>query len=332
MKIAVTGATGCLGMNLCPALIEQGHQVIAIARNTTLGKILTAKGAIFKVCDISKTTELNAILAGCEVVIHAAALSSHWGRYQDFYQANVLGTLNVLKTLPVNSRFIHISTPSLYFDFKHRFSIDEKTKIDNKWFPNHYIKTKYKAEQLVTKAIMQDSINAIILRPRGIFGPFDRALLGQLIHAKSGIPLIGNGKNIVDITYVGNVVHAIELLLSGNEHCLGKTYNITNDEPLAYRQLATLLLSQLQRDVAFKKLSYRKAYVLGWLMEKIYTLPIIKQAPILTRYVAGVLHFSQTLSLDAAKKDFEYHPIFSIDQGMAKYVDWLQTDIGRQHG
>ena len=332
MKIAVTGATGCLGMNLCQSLNNHGHEVTAIARNHHLGQILVNQGIHFHSCDLSKSSNLRPLLEDCEVVIHTAALSSHWGKYQDFYQANVTATAHVLKALPAKARLIHVSTPSLYFDFKHRFSITEHQQINTKHFSNHYIKTKHQAEQLVKQAISQDDIDAIILRPRAIFGPFDRALLPQLIHAKGGVPLIGKGENIIDMTYVGNVVQAIELLLSGHEHCLGKTYNITNDQPHSYMYLATQLFHQLNQSLSFNHLSYKKAYFMGCLMEKICALPFVRSQPLLTRYVAGVLHFSQTLSIEAAKKDFNYKPVFSIEQGMSQYVEWLQTEQGQKYG
>ena len=45
MICVVTGATGCLGLNLTKRLIRDGHEVMALGRNHQLGAILTQLGA-----------------------------------------------------------------------------------------------------------------------------------------------------------------------------------------------------------------------------------------------------------------------------------------------
>ena len=56
----------------------------------------------------------------------------------------------------------------------------------------------------------------MILRPKAIFGPGDQALLPRMVQAarQGRLPQIGDGRNLVDLTYVKNVVHALLLALT----------------------------------------------------------------------------------------------------------------------
>src|SRR6185437_15399197 len=109
-----------------------------------------------------------------------AALSSPWGKYKDFYQANVLGTENLIKAAPKDARFIHVSSPSIYFDFSEKHNIKEDDPLPRKPV-NYYVKTKLMAEALIDKAFNEQQLNVITIRPRAIFGPYDRAILPRIL-------------------------------------------------------------------------------------------------------------------------------------------------------
>ena len=68
----------------------------------------------------------------------------------------------------------------IYFDFKSQLDIKE----DHPWpkkAANHYIASKRLAEQLVDEAVINKQLQAITIRPRAIFGPYDRALVTKLL-------------------------------------------------------------------------------------------------------------------------------------------------------
>lgn len=323
MLCLVTGATGCLGLNLTKRLIKEGYEVIALGRNGQLGGILTQLGAQFIAKDLTESGFLKSLARDADVVFHCAALSSPWGRYKDFFAANVIGTQNVLEAIPEQARLIHVSSPSIYFEFNEKHNIKEYDPLPKKPV-NHYVKTKLYAENLVDTAFTAGALKVITIRPRAIFGPYDRAILPRLLKAeKNGVlPIVGSGTNLIDVTYVDNVVESLLLAARADERCFGKKYNITNDEPHTLNSILSLLFNALQKHVTLKCIPFTVAKKLAQCLELIYSIPFIQQEPRLTAYSAGVLAFGQTLNIDAAKHDLRYKPIISIEQGMNDFARW----------
>ena len=329
MRCIVSGATGCLGSNLTAHLLNEGHDVIALGRNIHLGNFLKAKGAQFVEIDITQQKEeLKVLTKNADVVFHCAALSSPWGRYHEFYQANVLGTQNMLEGTPSSARFVHVSTPSIYFAFRHQYNLHEETSLPNKP-ANAYVATKLIAEALVDKAFQEERVQSITLRPRGIFGPFDRAIFPRILNAerKGQLALIGSGNQLVDLTYVSNVVDSMLLAAAAPVQYCGRKYNITNDEPMPLIMLLTMLYHALKKPLRIKKLPYALMKWFALVDEIAHRLPGVHSEPRLTRYTAGVLALGQTLDIRAVKKDLGYHPKIQIAEGMKLYARWYDERL-----
>lgn len=326
MKIVITGATGFLGLHLAEDLIKKGHEVWGIGRNLKKGELLTQMGCRFVKASIENHDEISSLYSAFEnadVLIHSAALSSPWGKKSDFKKCNVLGTKNILD-LSVKfkvKRFIHISTPSLYFTFKDEMNIAE-SKILAPPFPSLYSASKFEAEKLVDLAHQQENLFTITLRPRGIFGPGDESLFPRLIRVagEKGLPIIGDGKNIIDITYVGNVVHAVDKAIHAPAICNGKKYNITNGEPIELWPFLNGILSQLNIKSSTKKIPFTLAYYYAYLLELIHTLFAKAGEPKLTRYTVGLLGKSQTLSIEKARNELGYEPIVSMEEATKNVI------------
>ena len=95
-KVLVTGATGFLGKYVVEELSQQGYQVRAFGRNRKVGQSLENSSVAFFQGDLTKQEDLARACQGMDMVVHAAALSTVWGPWEDFYQTNVLGTKYVL--------------------------------------------------------------------------------------------------------------------------------------------------------------------------------------------------------------------------------------------
>src|SRR5690606_28669858 len=92
----------------------------------------------------------------------------------------------------------------------------------------------------------RNGLPSVILRPKAIFGPGDTTLLPRLVEAarQGRLPQIGDGRNLVDLTYVENVVHALLLALE-SDAALGKTYTITNNEHVSLWEVIRTVLAEL---------------------------------------------------------------------------------------
>lgn len=326
MKIAITGATGFLGSHAARILGSRGHQITALGRNVEKGRKL---GVNFISGALSDSEMLERAFAGQDAVVHSAALSSPWGRPEEFYSANVIGTENVLKAARKAGvkRVVHISSPSIYVDFTDRENIREDAPLPEVPL-NDYIRTKKIAEQKVDQAV-REGLSVVTLRPQGIFGPGDEAIFPRIIRiARRGrFPMIGSGRNRIDITYVENVVDAIDCALEAPESRSGKKYNISNGEPVLNYEVIETILKKIGISFQFKRVPFQVAYGIGAAMEFTSRTLLNYKEPLLTRYSACVLAKSRTLSIDAARADLGYVPRVSVDEGVRRFVDWW-----REHG
>ena len=338
MKFLVTGATSGLGRNAVEWLLNEGHEVHATGRDPHIGQQLKRLGAIFTALDLVFATdqEFKKLLNNCDVVWHCAAISSPWGKYQSFYQANtqVTSKLAMWAGKLGIKRFIHVSTPSIYFDFKSHTNIPESFLA--KKFANNYVKTKYAAEQIIQEYIHQYSETIfIILRPRGIFGPYDRVIipriLAQIKQKKGILHLPSGGQAYIDITFVLNVVYALFLASTQNSLISGDIFNITNQQPTKLANiLDSLLKDQLNIPYHIRAVPYLILYGIAWIQETVSFLTHIE--PQLTRYSVGTLYFDMTLNQDLAKENLGYKPLYSLEQGIEITANWLRQDGAIKNG
>lgn len=335
-KILVTGATGFLGSHIADHFKTLGYDVYAIGRNKEKGKLIEEKGINFLNIDFTQEEKMILACKGMDYIIHAGALSSHWGRYDDFYQSNVIGTLNIIKGAKKygTKRIVHVSTPSIYFKFNDNEGFDGKGVREDQTLPkemvNYYAKTKWLAEQEVDRAF-SEGLPIITIRPRAIFGEGDNALMPKLIavNEKVGVPLFNGGKNKMDITYVGNVVHAIDLCLFTDESNLGKKYNITNGETIEFYDLLANSFKKMGKPFRKLQLPYGLLFGVAGVMEWSHKHLFNYKEPMLTKYSVSVLAKTQTLNIDKARLDLGYVPLVSIEDGIERYATWYKQQEKR---
>ena len=328
-KILVTGATSGLGRNAVEYLLQQGTQVVACGRNMAVGQQLSAQGAQFHPIELAHLSVADAknIMVGCDAIWHCAALSSPWGNRQDFENINHHATqvlADAAGEMEV-SRFIHISTPAIYFNFSHQQGISESHV--NPKFANQYARTKYLAEIAIKQRIPRyPQTKYIILRPRGLFGPHDRVLLPRLlaqIKSRNGkLILPAGGQNRLDLTYVGNVIHSMQLATLTENLASGATYNITNQQPQPLKQTLQQLFNALDMNCQISSAPYPLLYAAATLMEGMAY--FTRKEPLLTRYSLGAAYFTMTLDNQKAQQELGYYPLYNMEQGIRLTAQWLK--------
>ena len=331
MKVMITGGTGFLGSALAKRLQAMSYEVTIMGRDKEKGTQLEQEGIRFIQAEFTDQHAIVKAFEGMDYVFHCGALSSPWGKYEAFYEANVIGTENVIQACKQHQvkRLIHVSTPSIYFDTNERLEVKEDDVLPPV-FLNHYAETKFLAELRVDQAY-QEGLAVITIRPRAIFGPGDTAIIPRLIRANQErfVPLIHQGNAVIDLTYVDNVVDALILCMDSDEDTLGKKYNISNGERVVLKDVLARLFQELQIDFHYKHIPYRLAYSIAYLMEKKASLFRSKEEPMLTRYSVTVLSSSQTVNIDKAKQELHYQPKISIEEGIQLFSKWwLENDDG----
>ncbi|WP_182417332.1 NAD(P)-dependent oxidoreductase [Bartonella sp. HY038] len=322
MRVIVTGATGFLGLETCRLLRDKKCDVIAIGRNLKRGELLTQLGCTFwrfNLENLQDMQELHQRLQNETIdgLVHAAALSSLWGRREDFYRANVEVTENLLKIAQscAISRFIFISSPSIYFTWADQLDLDEYSPLPKPI--NNYAASKVKAERLT---LSYADLSPIILRPRAIYGAGDTALLPRLIKAaqRRPLPLLRNGVAVTNLTHVEDVARAIWASLLAPRQLPQNIFNIAGKEALPITKIVNEAAKRLDCNVRWKKTPLAVARPLIYMMEQFHRSFLPNIEPLLTSYSLGVFAYSQTLSIKRAQQILGFEPQIDFAEGLDK--------------
>lgn len=322
MKILLTGATGFLGYRTLESLVlKQGVlSIIAVGRTIKETHLVEHSKIEYRLGDLCDKDFVDGIVKGCSHIIHAAALSSPWGKLDDFYKANVISQRNLIDAAKKHAvkKYIFISTPSLYFELKNKFNIKESDKLPKK-FINDYAATKYQAEMELVKS----STPYVILRPRALTGRGDTVIMPRLIraHQEGRLKIIGDGENIADLTSVANVVDAIYLSLNADEKAINEIYNITNGEPVKLWGAIETVLKKLNKIPPTKKVSFGLVKFIAQILEMKSKMTDMKE-PSLTKYGVGTLAKSLTMDISKARALLNYEPQVSTEEAIEEFVKW----------
>jgi dihydroflavonol-4-reductase len=225
MKVAVTGASGHIGVNLCRELSKNGHTVRALVHNNQQSlqgiQLETVPG------DLRDRASLTALVQQADIVIHLAAVISIRGnRTGELFDINVEGTRRILEASQNASvrRFIHFSSIHALEQSPFDQVLDENRPLafDDKMA---YGRSKARAEKTVLEAAEQ-GLDAVILSPTAVIGPFDYgpSLMGRalILLALGKLPaLVTGGYDWVDVRdVVGATLAAIEKGKKGERYLL----------------------------------------------------------------------------------------------------------------
>ncbi len=331
MKALVTGGGGFLGGVIVRKLTERGDAVRSFSRKTY--PRLESLGVEHVQGDLQELDRLKEAADGCDVVFHVAAKPGVWGAYEDFHIPNVVGTENVIaacieKQIP---RLVYTSSPSVVFNGTDMEGVDESAPYPDH-FEAHYPKTKAIAEQKVLAA-NSPQLATVSLRPHLIWGPEDNHLVPRIIERgkKGQLRRIGTRECKVDCVYVDNAADAHLLAadsLSPAAPHAGKAYFITNDEPIPLWEMVNRILEAAGIPPVTKTISPKAAYAVGWMLENIYKIFRVNSEPRMTRFLARELSTAHWFDVSAAKDDFGYTPQISMQEGIARLREWLETSGG----
>jgi nucleoside-diphosphate-sugar epimerase len=281
-----------------------------------------AKNVIPVVCDLRDKDAVKQACHDMEAIYHVGALSAAWGKRTDFFAINVEGTRAVMEGCREHQvkRLIYVSSPSVVFTGADQQNATEALPYPRR-FVSVYSLTKKLGEDLVNAA--GEGLETVIVRPKAIFGPGDRTLLPQLIAAarRRRLPQIGNGLNLVDLTYVENVAEALLLALHAHT-AIGKTYTITNDEHIVLWEVIRKVLQELRLSTQLRQIPLSVALAAAATMEA--RAALTGTEPLLTRYSAAILARTQTYDIAAAKRDLGYAPSIPVATGIERTLAALK--------
>jgi nucleoside-diphosphate-sugar epimerase len=334
MSILVTGGTGFLGRRIVERLLTQGRTVTVLGR--TPAPDLTTRGVKFIRASLDDAPAVEAACTDITTVFHTAARVGVWGRYDDFFRTNVLGTRALLAGCRRHGvrNFVHTSTPSVIYNGHDLAGVDESLPLTTSC-PSPYPLTKAIAEREVLAANSPE-LHTVALRPHLIWGVGDPHLVPRLLaRAHAGrLRIVGSGRNRVDMVHIENAVDAHLQAEQALAKChvirdawpvaAGKAFYITNGEPVVLWDWIKGLLTSLGKPPVTKSIPLGAATAIGAVCEAAWRVLPLKGEPPMTRFIAAELAKDHWFDITAARRDLGYAPRITMAAGTTELVAWYQ--------
>lgn len=323
MSSLVTGASGFLGGRLAQMLHERGEEVAVLARPTSDLSHLSIPVRVVR-GDLLDQAALQQAVQNVDYIYHCAACSTDWAPRQMYYEANVLGTRNLLAAAQAARRlrrFLHVSTTDIY-GYPETPCTESHPFVDA-GLP--YNQTKGQGEALVWRAHREHGLPVTVVRPATIYGPRGKDFtleIATLLRQRL-MTYIDGGAAPGGFTYVDNVAQAMQDAAQ-SPHTIGEAYNLSDGTGATWKRYLQLFADQLGTRPPWINLSFQTALFLARLMEAPHRYFGLPGRPLLTRHAVQLLGRNQEFPIAKARNSFGFAPAVSLEEGLRRSVAWLR--------
>ncbi len=310
-KIVICGASGFIGRNIAEKLATRDDLVVfgTYFKNKPSG---TSRKIKLIQADLTKIEDVEKVIAGKDIVIQAAAVTS--GSKDIVMKPYVHVTDNaIMNSLIFRAAFENKLKHVVFFSCTVMYPNQEKSvreedfryQITDKYFGVGWTKVYLEKMCEFFSKISKTKYTAI--RHSNIYGPFDKydlehshvlgATITKVMKAQEKIVVWGDGSESRDLLYVSDLVNFVELVLS-HQKTPFELVNVGLGSAISVANLVKKII-----EVSGKKIK----------IEFDISKPTIK--------------FSLSLNLDKAKKVYNWKPKVAIEEGIKKTINWYQKNI-----
>jgi len=249
MRIGITGGAGFIGTNLTLSLKQAGHEI------TIMDDLSNSDISRVKLLDVDFLNEsienfeaIKVFLKGLDYVVHLAARGSVPRSIKDpvgTFNANVLGTLNLLEAARSSG------VPIIFTSSSSVYGLNPKTpKNEKDWLHpiSPYAASKLNCEALVQAWSNSYNIKILTFRLFNVFGPYQKPdspysavipkwSLSALKNQE--IKIFGDGTQLRDFTFVGDVINTIQFSIDQNVEFAGPI-NLSFNKKISVNELAQI--------------------------------------------------------------------------------------------
>lgn len=307
----VTGGSGFVGKRLIAALVARGVEVRALARSDAAAQAVRGCGAEPVRGDLGDREAMQAGMAGCDTVFHAAAYVDDHGKLAEFMRVTVDGTAHTLAAARAAgvSRFVHVGTEAVLADGHPIVRADETRPLAARP-AGPYPLTKGLAERAVVAA-NAPGFATVVIRPRWIWGAGDTNLTPKIIAAVTSgkFAWIGGGHYLTSTCHVANVVEGA--LLAAEKGRPGEVYFLTDGEPVDFREFLTAMLATVGVDAGTRS-------VPRWVAKAAAALTSWMVRPPVTRTAVALMGGEVTVVDAKARAELGYASTVTREAGLAE--------------
>jgi UDP-glucuronate 4-epimerase len=331
MRYLVTGAAGFIGFHTAKQLLEAGHEVIGLdnlndyydpgMKHARLAELEPQSGFEFRRLDLVESRAIMELIVDNRLdrVIHLAAQAGV--RYsidnpQAYVQSNIVGFLNILEACK-EAKIPHLTyaSSSSVYGANTRIPFSSKHCVDHPM--SMYAATKKANEMMAHSYSSLFSLPTTGLRFFTVYGPWGRPDMAPILFTKAilagePIKVFNYGKHQRDFTYIDDIVEGVIRAADGiaqpdpgwdgrnpvsdSSYAPYRIYNIGNNKPVQLMEFIEALEKHLGKKA------------------------IKNELPLQPGDVPDTWADCAELATD-----FNYEPATSLDEGIAKFVDWYRN-------
>jgi nucleoside-diphosphate-sugar epimerase len=327
VNVLVTGATGFTGGHLATALARRGYRVRALVRATSLDRFAASEaaraGVIATTGDLTDAGAVRRAVEGTEVVYHIAATYREAGQPDAAYRKiNVDGTRHVLEAARAAGarRVVHCSTGGVHGHIEHPPANEDAPLAPG----DIYQETKLAAEQLARAFGEQQSLDVVVARPIGIYGPGDTRFLKMFRGlARGNFPMLGSGEVFYHLTYIDDLVEGFRLC-GEVPGARGRTYLLAGPRYTTLNELTALIA----REVGAKPPGFHWPVWPFWLAGlacEMVCVPLRIQPPLYRRRVDFYTK-SRAFDTTRARTEIGFAPVVDLEEGIKRTAAWYREN------
>lgn len=317
MKVAVTGGTGMLGINLIKKLIKKDYEVLCLVRKESNKEFLEDCKVKLIVGDLTQPETLIPLVREAQRCFHLAAQVADVGPSEIFDKVNVDGTRNLCETIlqyNPSCKLIYASTIVV-------FNFDLKKKRES----TNYAISKYKAEKVVWDYIQNKNLIGTIIYPGMIYGPYDMRFIPSFIKylkAKKVVYITG-GESLAPLIYVDDLC---DLFIKASEQdCAnGRSYISIKGLDIGMHDFINMIADKTGYPRPKYTIPRSVMMILAIFLESIYNLFKIKTRPPLTKRMVDVLSIHGNFDTSKSWEELEWAPKTKIEEGLELTFKWYE--------
>jgi nucleoside-diphosphate-sugar epimerase len=304
-------------------LLGAGHEVAVLVRPASVERArdLQQAGAEVRVGDLADAPTVTAAAKGCEVIYHIAATYREAGQADAAYRrVNVDGTRHVLEAAVATGarRVVHCSTGGVHGHIEHPPANETAPLAPG----DIYQRTKLEAEQLAAAFADRKSLEVVVARPIGIYGPGDLRFLKMFRGlARGQFPMLGRGNVFYHLTYIDDLVRGFELC-GRCANAAGRTYILAGPEYTTLTELVALIAAELGVSPPRRHWPVWPVWIAGALCELV-CVPLGLEPPLFRRRV-DFYRKSRAFDTTRARQELGYNPTIDLRTGIHRTAVWYR--------
>lgn len=317
----MTGGNGFIGSHLVEHLVKRGVSVRCLVRKTGNLSWLEGLELEYVVGDATDYDSLEPAVSGVDTVFHLAGRTKSSTK-DGYYQANVIGTVNILKavvkTNPNLNRFLYVSSQGAAGP-----SLDSSpvTESDSPNPVTSYGASKLAGEEAVRKFSSQ--IPVTIVRPPVVYGPRDTAIYEFFRMVCKGIkPILGWRDRYGSFIYVEDLIQGL-LLAAEMREAVGQVYFLVSESQVSWKELNNEIARALGKRALILHVPISLT-VFAALVREIVSKMMKKPSIVDRQKIRELRERFWICDGTKAREELGFRPKYSFKQGMEKSAAWYR--------